>query len=162
MFCNVRIADWAMSIFHIRFLLAALVAFDSYLCLSHHSSQRQKASRNGLSRDRNAPRPSPNGLVDFTCVEKMSLVSAEFGRCLEPLKESRQKEGAGLQICCSSRDFQGCILPLVLGECGMAAVDRLEEEMRSLNRLCDLVTDRYKQCPKKAPSDDDINASLTE
>lgn len=99
--------------------------------------------------------------IDTECLSKLLKRRKDFEKCVEPLREARKDE-AGKQICCNLRKFQTCIFPMIIGYCGMDSFDTFEQEMRSLNSMCNMVTLAFNKCDERQPAPKDGLLSLEE
>lgn len=90
------------------------------------------------------------GCIDLTCLKLLSVNAHKVSVCFEPLrKQVANTKDAGNEICCNVRQYQGCIFPLVIAHCGLDSMDKFEEEMRSINNICNLVTLSWTKCEPK-------------
>ena len=100
------------------------------------------------------------GCIDLTCLKLLSHSSKQFSMCVQPLTKTvdhSQPEGQ-LELCCSVKQYQQCIFPMIISHCGMDSIDIFDQEMKSINSICSIVTLAWSKCePKPIKVDQESN-----
>lgn len=89
------------------------------------------------------------GCIDLTCLSRLSR-DVRVNVCFDPLRKPViYANDRGIDICCNVRQYQHCIFPLIIEDCGLDSIDNFEQEMRSVNAICNLVTLSWNKCQLK-------------
>lgn len=90
------------------------------------------------------------GCIDENCLKYLARDSKRVSKCFEPLRSTIAFDDyTGVNLCCAVRKYQSCIFPLIISNCGLESMDKFEEEMRSMNSICDLTTLSWNKCEPK-------------
>ena len=103
------------------------------------------------------------GCIDETCFKQLVRDRRRVDKCFDPLRQRIVfDEETGLNTCCAVRKYQSCIFPLIISNCGLESMDKFEEEMRSFNAICNLVSLSWNKCEPKNQTVNPLEAELRE
>jgi len=107
-----------------------------------------------------APNVFVEGCIDLTCIKLLSRDAKKVSSCFETLRKPiTHNENMGLNVCCNVRKYEECIFPLVIANCGLDAMDKFEEEMRSFNTICGIVTLEWNKCEVRNQTTTEVDES---